>query len=84
MKNILGVTNELSLLLQRKDQDIINAVTQVKVFMQRLQMMRNDECESLLTEVSSFCINQGISISNMNDKFVTHGRSRHKSPKITN
>ena len=36
MKNILGVTNELSLLLQRKDQDIINAMTQVKVSKQRL------------------------------------------------
>ena len=42
MKNILGVTNELSLLLQRKDQDIINAMTQVKVSKRRLQMMRDD------------------------------------------
>ncbi|KAL3825522.1 hypothetical protein ACJIZ3_021551 [Penstemon smallii] len=30
MKNILGITNDLSLLLQRKDQDIVNAMKQIK------------------------------------------------------
>ncbi|XP_028055831.1 zinc finger MYM-type protein 1-like [Camellia sinensis] len=31
MKNILGITNELSLALQKKNQDIVNAMTLVKV-----------------------------------------------------
>ena len=31
MKNILKITNELSLALQRQDQDIVNAMTLVKV-----------------------------------------------------
>ena len=30
MKNILGVTNELSIALQKKNQDIINAMDLVK------------------------------------------------------
>ncbi|XP_075664911.1 uncharacterized protein LOC142634498 [Castanea sativa] len=43
MKNILGITNELSIALQKKNQDIVNAMTLVKVSKQRLQMMRDDE-----------------------------------------
>ena len=31
MKNILGITNELSITLQNKIQDIVNAMTLVKV-----------------------------------------------------
>ena len=43
MKILLGVTNELSKALQRKDQDIINAMNLVKVCKQRLQMIRENE-----------------------------------------
>ena len=43
MKNVLGITNELSLALQKKDQDIVNAMTFVQVSKQRLQMMRDGE-----------------------------------------
>ena len=31
MKNILGITNELSIALQKKNQDIVNAMTLVRV-----------------------------------------------------
>ena len=34
MKNILGITNELSIALQKKNQDIVNAMDLVKVFKQ--------------------------------------------------
>ncbi|XP_029150132.1 uncharacterized protein [Arachis hypogaea] len=44
MKNILGVTNELSQALQRNDQDIVNAMALVKVSKQRLQNIRDDAC----------------------------------------
>jgi hypothetical protein len=43
MKNILGITNELLLALQKKIEDIVNAMTLVKMFKQRLQTMRDDE-----------------------------------------
>ncbi|XP_025651958.1 uncharacterized protein [Arachis hypogaea] len=42
MKNILGITNELSQALQRNDQDIVNAMSLVKVSKQRLQNIRDD------------------------------------------
>ncbi|XP_025692391.1 uncharacterized protein [Arachis hypogaea] len=40
MKNILGVTNELSQAVQRNDQDIVNAMALVKVSKQRLHYKR--------------------------------------------
>ena len=46
--------------------------------------MRDDEWESLLTEVSSFCSKHDISILNMDDIFVFPGRPRRKAPQITN
>lgn len=42
MKTLLEVTNELSKALQRKDQDIVNAMKFEKICKQRLQMMRDD------------------------------------------
>ncbi|KAJ8768088.1 hypothetical protein K2173_021028 [Erythroxylum novogranatense] len=54
MKKILGITNELSQALQRKDQDIINAISFIKVSKQRLQMMRDDGWQLLFDETSSF------------------------------
>ncbi|XP_057756353.1 uncharacterized protein LOC130975600 [Arachis stenosperma] len=67
MKSILGVTNELSQALQRSDQDIINAMTLVKVSKQRLQSIRDDSWSSLLNEVSLFCDSHNILVPNMND-----------------
>ena len=42
MKTILGITNDLSQALQRKDQDIVNVMALVKVTKQQLQRMRDD------------------------------------------
>ena len=78
MKNILGITNELSIALQKekkkKNQDIVSAMDLVKVSKQRLQVMRDDEWISLLTEVSSFCTTHDIPILNMDEIFVVSGR----------
>ena len=41
MKTIVGITNELSQVLQKDDQDIVNAIDLVKVCKQKLQMMRD-------------------------------------------
>ncbi|KAK4593477.1 hypothetical protein RGQ29_017548 [Quercus rubra] len=49
-----------------------------------LQVMREDECESLLTEVSSFCTTHDISILNIDETFVVSGRSRRNTQQKTN
>jgi hypothetical protein len=42
MRNVLGITNELSQVLQRKDQDILNAMKLVEISKLHLQTMRAD------------------------------------------
>ncbi|XP_062112489.1 uncharacterized protein LOC133823651 [Humulus lupulus] len=42
VKNILGITNELSQVLQKGDQDIVNAMDLVKVCNEQLQIMRDN------------------------------------------
>ena len=79
MKNVLEITNELSIALKKKNQDIVNAMDLVKVSKQRLQLMRDDERISLLTEVPSFCTTYDISILNMDEIFVISGRPRYNT-----
>ena len=56
----------------------------VKVSKQRLQVMRDDEWKSLLTEVSSFCTTHDISILNMDEIFVVNERPRRNTQQNTN
>ncbi|KAL1345993.1 hypothetical protein AAHE18_08G156300 [Arachis hypogaea] len=84
MKNILGVTNELSQALQKNDQDIVNVMALVKVFKQQLQNIRSDGWSLLLDEVSLFCDKHNITIPIMDDIFVLQERSRRKAQKISN
>ncbi|KAL5563579.1 hypothetical protein UlMin_033326 [Ulmus minor] len=84
MKTLLGITNELSKALQRKDQDIVNAMNLVKICKQRLQLMKDDGWDSIFSQVSTFCGIHEILIPNTDDTFVAQGRSRRKSPKVTN
>ena len=84
MQHVLGITNELSLALQRYDQDIVNAMSLVKVAKQRLQSMKNEGWESLFYVVSSFCHKHEVDIPKMDDILVIRGRSRRKAPKISN
>ena len=51
----------------------------VKVSKQRLQVMRKDEWNSFLIEVSSFCTTYDISILNMDETFVVSERSRRNT-----
>ena len=73
MKTILGVPNELSNALQRKDQDIINAMNLVKVCKQQLQMMRDNGWDSFFDQVSTFCGRHDIQVPNMEEVFVNRG-----------
>ena len=84
MKIVLGITNELSLALQRKDQDIVNAMDLVKITKQRFQQMRDDGWDSFLELVSSFCVKHDIEVPNMDDMFIPTGRSRRNAQNFTN
>ena len=84
MKSVLGVTHELSEALQRKNQDIFNAMSLVKISKERLQKLRESGWDSLLLEVSSFCHQHDIDVPSMDDVFVAKGRSNRKAQKVTN
>ena len=84
MRNILGATQELSKALQRKDQDIVNAMSLVKVCKKRLQLMRGNGWDSILQEVSLFCQEHNIDIPNMDDIYKARGRPRRRAQEVTN
>ncbi|CAN6554381.1 unnamed protein product [Malus baccata var. baccata] len=84
MRLILGITNELSQALQKKDQDIVNAMALVEVCKQRLQSLRDDDFGDLLQDVEKFCEEHDIIVPNMEDLHFVPGKSRRKAPKITN
>jgi len=60
MLTILTITNTLSMALQRKNQDIINAVNCVRSTKSHLDKVRRDGWEKLLGEVYAFCSKHDI------------------------
>ncbi|CAN6682130.1 unnamed protein product [Malus baccata var. baccata] len=84
MRLILGITNELSQALQKKDQDIVNAMALVEVCKQRLQSLRDDDFGDLLDDVQKFCQEHDIVVPNMEDLRFVPGKSRRKAPRLTN
>ncbi|CAN6721233.1 unnamed protein product [Malus baccata var. baccata] len=84
MRLILGITNELSQALQKKDQDTMNVMALMEVCKQRLQSLKDDDFGDLLHDVEKFCEEHDIIIHNMEDLHFIPGKSRRKAPKITN
>ncbi|KAF3674143.1 Serine/threonine-protein kinase Aurora-2 [Capsicum annuum] len=48
MRDVLAITNELNKCLQKKEQDVTNAMVIVEVAKRKLQVLRDDECNSLI------------------------------------
>ena len=70
MKNILGITNDLSQVLQRKYQDIVNAMNLVNICKGKLQAMRESGWNSLLERVSNFCNSHDIEVLKIDVMFL--------------
>ncbi|KAJ0800026.1 putative HAT dimerization domain, ribonuclease H-like superfamily [Helianthus annuus] len=79
MKHILGITNLLSQALQRKDQDIVNAIQMVNATKQQLQTYRLEGFDSLLKDMASFCEKNEIEIVDMEDEYVNPKHKRKKT-----
>ncbi|KAG8060174.1 hypothetical protein GUJ93_ZPchr0002g23303 [Zizania palustris] len=80
---ILGITNTLSLALQRKDQDIVNAIKCVKATKCQLDELRREKWMMLLDDVHGFCDKNDICKLEMEDEYIDPKKRRHKSG-ITN
>ncbi|XP_039123378.1 uncharacterized protein LOC120259998 [Dioscorea cayenensis subsp. rotundata] len=83
MRHLLGITNELSLALQQKDQNIVQAMRLIEVVKARLQDLRETGWEAFLEEVSFFCEQNSIPVPNMADNMRVRGRSRREGQVIT-
>ncbi|XP_057779919.1 uncharacterized protein LOC130998522 [Salvia miltiorrhiza] len=84
MKKILGIKHDLSQVLQRKEQDIVNAMRLVNVAKTRLQAMRDKEWEMMLTDISKFCSKNKIEMIDMEDEYAPRRRGRRRVEKMTN
>ncbi|KAG5605674.1 hypothetical protein H5410_027166 [Solanum commersonii] len=78
MLKVLAMSNELSKILQKKDQDIVNTVEFLNITKKRLQDMRENGWESLLDDVSSFCDVHDILIPKLDESYFP-GKSNGKS-----
>ncbi|XP_060180349.1 uncharacterized protein LOC132610102 [Lycium barbarum] len=81
MLKVLEITNDLNMTLQRKDQDIVNAMKLVGFAKRQLQSMREFKWESLIEDVSSYCVKHDIIIPEM-DKNYHIGESKRKSSSV--
>jgi hypothetical protein len=77
---ILGHANSLSLSLQRKDKDILEAMQEVKLTKQKFQQIRDDGWDSLLGSVYTFCEEYDIPKLDMEADYI----DRHNPRKKTN
>ncbi|XP_047257720.1 uncharacterized protein LOC107848822 [Capsicum annuum] len=93
MTDILGITNDLNVSLQKKEQDIANAMILVKVAKKRLQALRDNERDPLLKKnvgwdslkekVQTFCIKHSIPLPNYDEPYSNSRRSRRKAVDYT-
>ena len=84
MKKALGITHELSQALQRSDQDIVNAIKLVKMSKLKLQAIRDNGWDSLLSDVSLFCEHYDVVMPNMDDPFQSYKKSKRESKGVSN
>ncbi|XP_048502699.2 uncharacterized protein LOC104897348 [Beta vulgaris subsp. vulgaris] len=86
MVGIFGVTNNLNVALQKRDQDIVNAMRMVSVTKINLQEMRDEGWDSHMEKVISFMAKYDIEVPSMEGKYVVLGRRlfRGKGPQVSN
>ncbi|XP_074306454.1 uncharacterized protein LOC141641701 [Silene latifolia] len=74
MKVVYGYTNSLCEAIQRKDQDIVNAMTILDLTKEHLTKFRNGGWDQFLQTVSNFCAKHNIEVLNMDDFYAPPGR----------
>ncbi|XP_021740877.1 zinc finger MYM-type protein 1-like [Chenopodium quinoa] len=84
MSEIFGITDKLCQALQKGDQDIVNAMTYVKLTKEGLQQMRDHGWEDFLHLVVCFCVKHDVEVPTMDDMYVPRGRSRRFFAKVSN
>jgi hypothetical protein len=76
MSKILRIIDDISLILHRKDQNVVHAMSLVIDVKTLLINLRNNGWEPLFEEGTRFCNENDILVPNMNDVVPRWGRSR--------
>ena len=77
MQEIFGYTDDLSRALQKKDQDIVNAMELVDLTKFHLRCLREDSgWTGFLEKVTSFCIKHKIKVADMEGPYYPVGRPK--------
>ncbi|XP_074293001.1 uncharacterized protein LOC141619881 [Silene latifolia] len=84
MITIFGITNTLSKVLQKKDQDIVNAMVVVDATIKSLEKIREDGWTAHMEKVTSFCQKIEICIPIRSDMYVVPGRYRREKKQVDN
>ncbi|KAK9741078.1 hypothetical protein RND81_03G079700 [Saponaria officinalis] len=84
MRELLGITDVLCQALQKKSQDIANAVKLVSTTKSLIQNLREDRWKSFLEEVNLFCQKHDILIPEIDALYIARkGRARRQHDQIT-
>ncbi|XP_027174709.1 uncharacterized protein LOC113774364 [Coffea eugenioides] len=86
MKYLLGITNDLSLVLQQRDQNIVQAMSLIDTMKSQLQDFREEGWQIILDEVNNFCELNMIPVIDMEDSIAIRGNARRsrRGQTITN
>ncbi|XP_044458069.1 zinc finger MYM-type protein 1 isoform X1 [Triticum aestivum] len=77
MNEIFGYTSDLSNALQKRDQDIVNAVDLLEFTKVQLQVLREDDgWKEFLKNVTSFCVKHNVRCVDMDGKYKPIQRAR--------
>jgi hypothetical protein len=84
MIELLSITDSLSRALQRKDQDIVEAMHLIIDTKEQLQDMRDNGWDPLLKRVKTFCDKHEIEVPDMDKETNARGTSTRRKQKVTN
>uniref|UniRef100_A0A2N9IKX4 CCHC-type domain-containing protein n=1 Tax=Fagus sylvatica TaxID=28930 RepID=A0A2N9IKX4_FAGSY len=79
---IMGITDCLCQVLQRKSQDIINALDLVSATKCNLQKLRQDGWDAFIGDVTSFCISNKIDMPDMSAHYKEDNRFTEQTTRL--
>ncbi|XP_066313466.1 uncharacterized protein [Miscanthus floridulus] len=85
LDTILGYTDDLNCALQKRHQDILNAVSLISLTKTQLELLREDDgWKKFLADVTSFCVKRKIVVPKMDCRYNSVGRSKRYYVKLIN
>jgi hypothetical protein len=77
MNEIFGYTNDLCNALQKREQDIVNAMDLLAFTKVELDVLRQDDgWKEFLEKVTTFCVKHKVEVVDMNGKYIPMQRSK--------